>query len=176
MSENEYVYEMHCNSKYSDFTVWDLNKIIGNGDCRDFHEIILEKETEIETRVKESNEKSKESLKKHFPDMYAKLEAQDAQIKLVQERQAEYEETRDLDSYILFWEDLWKNGGLLFNGTGWTFTLSDLYVEAERYDDALKFVQFIKEVKPNYADRAESSEKWILKLKNKSEKKKNKQA
>ncbi|UKI29899.1 MAG: hypothetical protein L6W00_17930 [Lentisphaeria bacterium] len=34
-----------------------------------------------------------------------------------------------ITAYIKFWEDLWANGGLIFEGTHWHFELADLYIK-----------------------------------------------
>lgn len=70
---------------------------------------------------------------------------------------------------IEFWENIWNNGGLLFNGSKWTFRLPDLYIKQERYDDALSILRRIRN--PSYSDKKKSYIERIEKLKQRSNKK-----
>ena len=89
------------------------------------------------------------------PDSYRKLKDQDHQIEAVQKAREKYNEDKDLNSYIAFWEMVWATGGLKFEGAKWRFELPDLYIKAKRYDDALAFVVKIKKTKPLYSDKAD---------------------
>ncbi|MGL5050693.1 MAG: hypothetical protein ACRC5W_06190 [Cetobacterium sp.] len=88
-----------------------------------------------------------------------KLKEQDDQLTNIQTADAKY--NQDLDWIIDFWEQIWKNGGLNFNGSKWTFKLPDLYIKAKRYDDALAIVIKIKKTKLEYLDKAN---KYISKI------------
>lgn len=102
------------------------------------------------------NEKFMKDLKKIDPEGYKVLKTQDQQIAACQKAREKYSEDKDLDYYIGFWEHLWANGGLKFEGSGWHFELPDLYIKAKRYDDALEFCRKLKKTKPSYAGKADS--------------------
>lgn len=73
------------------------------------------------------------------------LADQDYQIKMVQFADNKYQNKEiSLDEYIKFWETLWERTGLIFEGVGWRFELAHLYILANRLEDALTFVKFIK--------------------------------
>ena len=69
-------------------------------------------------------------------------------------------------------EGLWKNGGLKFEGSGWHFTLPELYIKTKQYDKALQFLEYLKRKKPGYADKAMKYMERVQKLKEKAESKK----
>lgn len=94
------------------------------------------------------------------------LAAQDEQIRKINEAEGKYKD--DIDALIIFWEEIWKNGGLLFNGSKWMFRLPDLYIKQKRYDDALRILNKIKN--PIYAEKKQSYYKRIINLKEKSAK------
>jgi hypothetical protein len=94
-------------------------------------------------------------LKRIDPEGYKTLKTQDQQIAAVQQARGKYDSDKDLDSYIDFWEMVWANGGLKFEGAKWHFELPDLYIKAKRYDEALAFVTNIKKAKPIYAEKAD---------------------
>lgn len=96
-------------------------------------------------------------------ELQARRQKQDQQFAEIQAARKRYDESLDLAEYIAFWENLWANGGLLFRGSHWHFELATLYILAERYEDALTFVQMLKE-NTEYADRATTMEKNIKKL------------
>ena len=89
------------------------------------------------------------------------LSLQDAQIAKIHEAEANYKETKDIDALILFWENIWNNGGLLFNGSKWAFRLPDLYIKCKRYDDALAILYKLRDGK--YFEKAEA---YIQRIKN----------
>jgi hypothetical protein len=80
----------------------------------------------------------------------SEIKAQEVQLAKVQHAAKQYEKDGDLDSYIAFWEDIWKEGGPKFEGKMWMFTLPDLYIKAGRYEDALALVMKIKETRGAY--------------------------
>lgn len=108
-----------------------------------------------------------EELKKIDPELYGRLKIQDQQIEAVTKAKEKFNEDRDIDTYIAFWETLWKNGGLKFEGVGWHFELPDLYIKTKRYDDALAFLTKLKKLKPTYAYKADAYIKKIEELKSK---------
>lgn len=79
------------------------------------------------------------------------LSKQDEQLYKIHEAEHEFDKSKDFDKIIEFWEQLWSNGGLLFNGSKWTFRLPDLYIKVKRYDDALRILEKIKN--PIYQDK-----------------------
>lgn len=93
------------------------------------------------------------------------LKAQDEQIASIHKAEKKFENDGDIEALILFWENIWKRGGLLFNGATWTFRLPDLYIKQKRYDDALRIVRRIKN--PAYQDRAKGYIDKIQKAKSK---------
>lgn len=86
------------------------------------------------------------------------LAAQDRQLRKVQAAEKKYKETDDLEWYVDFWESLWANGGLLFRGFKWWFTLPDLYFKQKRYDDVIVFCEMAK-ARDN--DVEEKADKYI---------------
>ena len=150
LEENAYVPYMHSHNKYTTFTIWDLNQLLGTGDKSNYVEIIEKKHTEIDNRNEESNKTFMKELKVIDPEGYRKLKSQDKQIKAVQAADEKYAEDNDIDWIINFWEEIWKDGGPKFEGSGWMFRLPDLYIKAKRYDDAIAIVQKIKKSKGSY--------------------------
>ncbi len=91
------------------------------------------------------------------------LAYQDAQISKIHEAERQYEQDKDIVALTAFWEGIWENGGLLFNGSKWTFRLPDLYIQQKQYDDALRIVKKIKN--PAYRDKTVGYINKIQKLK-----------
>ena len=56
-----------------------------------------------------------EILKKVDPQLFKKQKAQNQQLKVVQSARKEFNESKDINSYIAFWEMLWKNGQMILN-------------------------------------------------------------
>lgn len=168
LDENAYVLYMHQHSKYTDFTVWDLNQMLGNGDKSHYMDLIEKRHAEIEADTKARNDQFMAELKKSDPKGYRELKAQDDQIEAMQAANEKYEKDKDLDSIIEFWEKIWSNGGPIIEGSGWMFKLPDLYIKAKRYDEAIALCEYIKQAKHNcYSDKAD---KYIEKIKSRQEK------
>ena len=106
-----------------------------------------------------------EKLKNTNPVDYLILRNQDEQFASIQEAEARYIETNNIDEYIVFWESIWSNGGLKFEGSKWHFELADLYIKEKRYEDAMKFLKMLKKEKPDYKDKAVSYMEKVEKLK-----------
>lgn len=163
LEENAYVPYMHRTpNKTSDhnhlgqaFNVWSINKLLGTGDKSNWKSVVDEQERKINEEIANRNNAFMKDLKKINPESYKVLKTQDEQIAKVQNARKKYNEDKDLDSYIAFWEMVWKNGGLKFEGVRWHFELPDLYIKAKRYDDALAFVTSLKRRKPAYAHKAD---------------------
>ena len=114
-------------------------------------------------------QKKNYTLKDVNPYISKKIEEQNQQIKMVLDAEKNFERTSDIESLIAFWENIWANGGLLFEGSKWTFRLPDLYIRQKRYDDALKIVKQIRS--PAYLDKAASYAEKIKKAKEKQREK-----
>lgn len=177
LSENAYVPYMHSahNKTTEDirfgveFNVWSINKLLGNGDKSNWKSIVDEQEHKMNQETASRNEAFMRDLKKIDPAGYRALRTQDQQIAAVQKAKDQFYEDKDLDGYIAFWEMVWANGGLKFEGAGWHFELADLYIKAKRYDDALAFVLKIKKEKPTYAYKSDVYVKKIEDLKAKQQ-------
>lgn len=175
LKENEYVPYMHKTSEKttddttygSIFTVWELNRRIKGGDTTHWLQI-LENIKEERYRDLEKRKIHREEIIKKLklsPETAAiaeQLENQDAQLKSIQNAENLYKQNNNINALISFWENIWNNGGLLFNGSHWTFRLPDLYIKQKRYDDALRILKKIKN--PEYEDKKESYTQKIKKL------------
>lgn len=116
LEENSYVPYMHSHSKYTTFTVWDLNQLLGTGDKSGYMEIIEKKHADIDNGNEDSNKSFMKELKVIDPEGYRLLKSQDKQIKAVQATDEKYAEDKDIDWIINFWEEIWKDGGPKFEG------------------------------------------------------------
>lgn len=179
LDENAYVPYMHSvpNKTTEDarlgmtFNVWSINKLLGTGDKSAWRDIVDEQERKINQETADRNAAFMHDLKRIAPDEYRKLRTQDQQIAAVQKAREQYDTDKDLSGYIDFWEMVWANGGLKFEGAGWHFELPDLYIKAKRYDDALAFVKRLKVEKPTYAYKADTYIKKIEEMKAKLQRK-----
>lgn len=173
LEENAYVPYMHKHphkttedSRYGmTFNVWSINKILGIEDKSDWKAIVYAQEQKMNEEIDNKNKIFLKELEKINPEEYKELKTQDQQIALCQKAQAKYDEDHDLNYYISFWEHLWNNGGLKFEGSSWGFKLADLYIKAKRFDDALDFVKMIKKKKPTYSEKADLYIKRIMAMK-----------
>lgn len=179
LKENAYVPYMHKHPNKTiessffgpEFNVWSVNKKVASGEP---WERVIE---QIEKSANSNQMKnapvvgSYDELKKGDPKLAKELEAQDAQIYSIQKAEEKYKQDNNIDDLVSFWESIWDSGGLLFNGSGQTFRLPDLYIKQKRYQDALKIVKRIKQ-EGKYLDRATGYIEKIEKLINKSQQKK----
>ena len=173
LDENLYVPYMHSTSNKTTednrctmtFNVWSINKLLGAGDKTNWKVIVKEQERKMKEEIADKNEIFMKELKKIDPKSYHAIRTQDQQIAAVQKAKNKYLQDKDLDTYISFWEMIWKNGGLKFEGVGWYFELPDLYIKAKRFDDALAFVTELKRTKPIYSYKCDSYIEKIEKLK-----------
>lgn len=94
-------------------------------------------------------------------DLQNRLSRQDEQLTAIQKAENQYQSNGNIESIISFWESIWTNGGLLFNGSKWTFRLPDIYIAEKRYDDALRILTMIHS-QGKYTDKADS---YIKKVK-----------
>lgn len=99
-------------------------------------------------------ESSNVRLEKECKGLDKSIKNQDKQIESIFAAENKFESDGDMDSLILFWENIWASGGLLFNGSKWTFRLPDLYIKQKRYDDALRILKMIKN--PSYKEKVDS--------------------
>lgn len=172
LSENAYVPYMHStpNKTTKDdrfgltFNVWSINKLLGTGDKSNWKAVVEDQERKMNKETSDRNNAFMKDLKKIDPEGYKVLKIQDQQIAAVQKARDRYSEDKNLDSYIAFWEMIWANGGLKFEGAGWHFELPDLYIKAKRYDDAFAFVIKLKKSKPTYAYKSDAYIKKIEEL------------
>lgn len=123
--------------------------------------------------VKQTQSKKIENVVSKDPEirkLQRDLKAQDRQLEKIKRAESYFKETGDIDYLIEFWENIWKNGGLLFNGAYWTFRLPDLYIKLGRYDDAIKILNMI--TNPFYAEKRQKYLEKIsaLKTRNKESK------
>ena len=161
LEENAYVSYMHRASGLTmedvpedqQFNVWIVNKKLHEEGRTDWKNLIDEIQQKRRRSIEETNRASIENLKKFDPKGYEKLRAQDEQIDFIQKMEAKYHE--DEDALVVFWEEIWENGGLKFEGAHWLFRLPDLYLKRGQLDQALKLCKQIKIQKRNYADKAE---------------------
>lgn len=110
--------------------------------------------------------KRKDCFEDIYSNLQRELDAQDAQLYAIREAEGLFESTGDIGSLIDFWENLWENGGLLFNGSTWAFRLADLYINLQQYDDAIRAVNMIS--KDLYSEKADYYINIINKLKAKA--------
>ena len=113
-------------------------------------------------------ESSHVRLEKECQGLDKSIKRQDKQIESVFAAENKFESDGDMDSLILFWEDIWASGGLLFNGSKWTFRLPDLYIKKKRYDDALRILKMIKN--PSYKEKVDSYVEKIERAKSRNNK------
>lgn len=111
----------------------------------------------------ENFEAIRQQLLEEDIELQERRQRRDQQADEIRAARNRYDESLDLSEYIVFWEKLWKEGGLLFRGSRWHFELADLYVKAGRHADALTFVQWLG-ANTEYADRAKNYETKIKKL------------
>lgn len=178
LQENAYVPYMHkCPNKTTEndrfgttFNVWCINKLLGEGDKSNWKDIVDSVERKMNKETEIRNEKFRKDLQKIDPEGYEVLTRQDEQIAAVHAANAKYVEDDDIETYIRFWEKLWEDGGLKFEGSRWHFELPDLYIKVKKYDKALLFLEQLKHNKESYAEKAESYIDRIEKLKVKENK------
>lgn len=172
LGENKYVPIMHKEKgKTIDdatfgpiFNVWEINRRMGQEHRNDWQNIINEVKAEMQKYTVQKAEKREEFLKREesrnpkfvseIRAMDKKIASQDAQLSKIREAEKRFEQGEDIDALIAFWENLWENGGLLFNGSKWTFRLPDLYIKQKRYDDALRILKRIDN--PAYQEKKKS--------------------
>lgn len=111
-------------------------------------------------------EESKKQIREINPEMADRLDNQDKQLETILSADAKYKADKDIEAYTAFWEDIWNNGGLLFDGMKWAFTLPDLYIKQKRYDDALSILDRL-ETNPYYTDKVKAYREKIEQKRNK---------
>lgn len=98
---------------------------------------------------------------KTIQELSEELKRQDEQLSAILSAERKYEYDKDICALIDFWETIWKNGGVLFNGGKWAFRLPELYIQQKRYDDALRIINLIsnpqcKDKKRAYIEKVKS--------------------
>lgn len=123
-----------------EFNVWSINRILGENDFQDYASVIQS----IRDRISATQQERQKVFCSYLEgraqngDADAQLSLErEHQIEQIQSAEADYQESGDIDTYIAFWENIWNSGGLLFNGSRWTFRLADLYISKKQYDNAL---------------------------------------
>ena len=178
-AENEYVYFTHFNSLDNTFDAWKMNLLLGTGDKINYVEVFkancgFSKFNEFSSASRQEQVKANALnnddvlLTLHELDPQLKGNDNDAvgkYIEIVNLREAQYKVDKDVEQYILFWEDNWKNNRPLL-GSHWAFVLPDLYIKTKRYKDALKCIETLKKSKI-FKDKAE---KYAVKIKDKMNK------
>lgn len=186
LSDNEYVPYMHKHPQKTIeddtfgpiFNVWEINRRIGGGNPRHWKTIVhgIEQERNLHDMQRAAEKEALlQDAEVRNPKWAAKMRELDAHIaaqndQLAQINQAEKMYKDDIVSLILFWEDLWKNGGLKFRGSKWHFRLPDLYIKQKRYDDALKILKRLQ--KTEYKEKALAYTERVQTLKEKATKSK----
>lgn len=182
LSENKYVPIMHKEGARTSgdvrfgpiFNVWEINSRMGKEHRNDWQNIINEIKAEMQKDKAQKASKREKFLKEEelknpkfvseIRAMDKKLAGQDAQLSRIQEAEKKYEQDKDIDALISFWEKIWDQGGLLFNGSKWAFRLPDLYIKQKRYDDALRILKKInnpsyQEKKKSYIEKVQTAKK-----------------
>lgn len=181
LEENAYIPYMHKRPDKTTedgtfspvFNVWEVNRRIANG--ANWRDIVSEIESEQnayqEARNRRSTLLNEEFAKKdpEYAELLNRLDGQDKQHSEIQKAEAKYSEDQDIDALIAFWEQIWDNGGLLFNGSKWAFRLPDLYISQKRYREALRILKKIPTSK-----YPEKKEKYIQRVNQAIEKEKRK--
>ncbi len=153
-TENEYVYFTHNNSLDKGFDAWKMNLLLGHGDKNKYYNVFKENcnYSKIDRYSKEfkiaqvkANPINNEEILKILYESDEKIKNNDCEtidkyIEIVNLRDAQYKVDKDVDSYIEFWEDNWKNNRPLL-GAHWAFVLPDLYIKTKRFDNALKCIE-----------------------------------
>ena len=168
LRDNEYVPFLH--QSHGTVTVWEINQELKGGDTTNWKKIVAKKEREYKAKFERQKQHNLKMARKLDLDpqtiaLQKKLAAQDMQLKTIQDAENLYKETNDINSLIAFWENIWKHGGLLFEGSYWMFRLPDLYIKCKRYDEALYIIRKIKD--PYYKDKKNKYFEKIERLKSK---------
>lgn len=179
LEKNAYVPYMHKHPNKTtegdipsrEFNVWSINRLLGMRNTPDWKSVVDAQERLLSSETEKENKKNMEWVKEYDPSGYKVIRTQDQQIKAVQKRAEEYYETKDIKSYIEFWENLWETGGLKFEGSGWHFVLPDLYIKTKEYAKARKFLDYLKKKKPCYINKADKYIQRIEKLEERERKK-----
>lgn len=159
LKDNEYVPYMHRSGGIVD--VWTINRMLTFNVGFDWKSYVEQKNQQYQKESQERWDAFIAGLDEDDPFAQT-LISQEQQIKAVQAARKKYDDDHDLDSYIEFWENIWNNGGLIFEGVTWHYELANLYIKANRYDDAYAFVNRIKNTKGEaYSNRADSLIKEI---------------
>lgn len=163
LSDNAYVPYMHKHPHKTTeggfgnaFNVWSINKRLGRESKANWREVVNQIEAETEKETADRNAEFMKQIKEIDPEGYAELKMQDEQLAAINKAEAKYKTDGDIDCLLVFWEGLWNDGGLKFEGSHWHFRLADLYLKRKRYDDAIAYCKMIKKKKPAYADKADS--------------------
>ena len=81
------------------------------------------------------------------------LKRQDAQIAAIYAAEERYKQDGNLEALVSFWNELWTNGGLLFNGSKMHFRAVELNLRVGNNDLAWSLLQKISLRHPEYNAR-----------------------
>lgn len=170
LNENQYVPYMHKHSCKTvegaiwgpEFNVWSINRKM-QGETESWLQIVHKEEDILKETSERRYMEQLATLDTIDPDLSEKLRSQDVQLEKIKNAEANFAKTQDVDALILFWEKVWKDGGLLFRGSYWAFRLPDLYISQRRYEDALSILMRI-EADAEYPEYAEKAKAYIEKI------------
>lgn len=132
------------------FNIWTINRILGKGNKSDWKIIVDTQEKILLRDIEIGHNAFLADLEENDSQAYSKFQTQDKQLELVQNAYNKYIDSKNLNEYITFWENLWRNGGLLFEGAKWNYELAKAYIKAKRYKDARNFIIYIMNTKGSY--------------------------
>lgn len=95
--------------------------------------------------------------------MLGSLEEQDAQIAEINAAEEQYKQDGNLDALVAFWNGLWANGGLVFNGSHWHFRAVDLNIKVGNNDKAWSILGQIYVRQPEYREKVHKYRYKIMK-------------
>lgn len=154
LESNMYVPLMHNNPNKTiegerfgkEFNVWSVNRVLGQNDFRDSDKVIRQLQNRMakdrESRLEVSHAYLKERALSGDTKAKILLE-QEARFMQMQSAENAFNETGDINAYIEYWENIWKNDSSIIMGDFWVFRLVDLYILQKRYDDALNILSQI---------------------------------
>lgn len=158
LAENIYVPYMHkakdttINGKFGpEFNVWVVNRRLHDEHTNDWESIVADIRRQIESARSENSHKREQLLReeeKQHPEWTSEMRRLEEKFKEEEYATQRYNETGDMLSFILFWENREKTYGLKTNEY---YKLANLYLEANRFEDAMNAIQRIK--KPDSPER-----------------------
>lgn len=140
LAENIYVPYMHkakdttINGKFGpEFNVWVVNRRLHDEHTNDWESIVADIRRQIESARSENSHKREQLLReeeKRHPEWTSEMRRLEEKFKEEEYATQRYNETGDMLSFILFWENREKTYGLKTNEY---YKLANLYLEANRF-------------------------------------------